>query len=316
VTATADWSERVIDHYHTLGVPPLAAAASIEAAYRRQVRRWHPDANRDPRAAERMVALNHAKEILSDPVRRAAYDRRRLAALPPQPRLEPIAVDFGIMGAGSHVATATVGLFNDGGRVATVRVEPESGPFWALSAVRGGNRPDEVASLDLQPRVGPGAARGPQRSVLRVIVDDQPLEVALTAWIDGDVEADERHRPWQSRSPVAVRRRGRPAVAMLAAALVAGVLALWPGGPGRPVLARLVDRAGVSVPTNPAAGPGRSGPANPAGPRGPRHRPEPMGAQAPPGPAGGAGQPDPTTGAVSTVEGPHGMGGPGTSTGR
>jgi curved DNA-binding protein CbpA len=65
------------DHYLILGVPPDATAEEIRAAWRRQVRYWHPDRNPDPRAARRIQLLNHAYGVLSDAVQRAAYDGAR-----------------------------------------------------------------------------------------------------------------------------------------------------------------------------------------------------------------------------------------------
>jgi molecular chaperone DnaJ len=59
------------DHYSVLGVPPTADAAEIKAAYRRLVKRHHPDAGGDP---QRILALNAAWEVLGDGDRRRRYD--------------------------------------------------------------------------------------------------------------------------------------------------------------------------------------------------------------------------------------------------
>lgn len=59
-------------HYEVLGVPADATAAQIRAAYRTAARRLHPDAGG---AAADMRTLNAAWHVLSDPGRRAAYDR-------------------------------------------------------------------------------------------------------------------------------------------------------------------------------------------------------------------------------------------------
>ena len=61
-------------HYQVLGVAPDADAAEIKKAYRKLVRRYHPDVSKEPDAAEKTVAVNLAYETLSDPERRAAYD--------------------------------------------------------------------------------------------------------------------------------------------------------------------------------------------------------------------------------------------------
>jgi DnaJ-like protein len=59
-------------HYEVLGVAPSATTAQVRAAYRSAARDHHPDAGGDP---DRMRALNAAWRVLSDPARRAAYDR-------------------------------------------------------------------------------------------------------------------------------------------------------------------------------------------------------------------------------------------------
>lgn len=64
--------------YDVLGVAPDASAEALRTAHREQVRRLHPDVASGDAAA--MRALNEAWAVLSDPDRRAAYDRA-LAAL-------------------------------------------------------------------------------------------------------------------------------------------------------------------------------------------------------------------------------------------
>ncbi len=60
--------------YAVLGVPNTATDAEIKAAYRRLARTWHPDVCHEPDAAEQFKRINHAYELLRDPVKRAKYD--------------------------------------------------------------------------------------------------------------------------------------------------------------------------------------------------------------------------------------------------
>ncbi|MDW8289799.1 MAG: DnaJ domain-containing protein, partial [Armatimonadota bacterium] len=65
--------------YDLLEVSPNASPEVIKAAYRQLAMKYHPDKQPDARARqqaeERMKQINAAYDILSDPVRRAQYDR-------------------------------------------------------------------------------------------------------------------------------------------------------------------------------------------------------------------------------------------------
>ena len=67
------------DPYFVLGLARDAGEAEIRAAYRDLVAKYHPDKHQgnplEGLAAEKMAELNRAYEILSDPDRRAEYDR-------------------------------------------------------------------------------------------------------------------------------------------------------------------------------------------------------------------------------------------------
>ncbi|HBK41693.1 J domain-containing protein [Proteiniphilum sp. UBA1028] len=65
-----------IDYYKILGVGRNASAEDIKKAYRRLARKLHPDLNpNDKEAHKKFQELNEANEVLSDPEKRAKYDK-------------------------------------------------------------------------------------------------------------------------------------------------------------------------------------------------------------------------------------------------
>jgi molecular chaperone DnaJ len=78
-----------MDLYERLGVKRNAGAAELRRAWQRVSRALHPALNPgDPVAAERYREAALAFEVLSDPPRRAAYDRGELPEGPAEPAAE------------------------------------------------------------------------------------------------------------------------------------------------------------------------------------------------------------------------------------
>jgi DnaJ-class molecular chaperone len=65
------------DPYKLLQVDPEADVEIIQVAYRKLAQRHHPDVAPEPEAARRMAELNAARDLLVDPVARAAHDAAR-----------------------------------------------------------------------------------------------------------------------------------------------------------------------------------------------------------------------------------------------
>ena len=64
------------DAYELLGVPRGSDEREVKKAFRQLARELHPDVNRhDPEAEEKFKQAAEAYEVLSDPERRAVYDR-------------------------------------------------------------------------------------------------------------------------------------------------------------------------------------------------------------------------------------------------
>jgi curved DNA-binding protein CbpA len=62
-------------HYDVLQVSPLATVDVINASWKALVRKNHADVNHSQNAKKVMLLLNEAHEVLSDPAKRAQYDR-------------------------------------------------------------------------------------------------------------------------------------------------------------------------------------------------------------------------------------------------
>jgi molecular chaperone DnaJ len=69
------------DYYEILGVARTADAATIKSAYRKLAMQFHPDQNPGDKAAEeKFKEINEAYAVLSDPEKRAKFDRFGKAA--------------------------------------------------------------------------------------------------------------------------------------------------------------------------------------------------------------------------------------------
>lgn len=63
------------DYYKVLGVDKKASQEEIKKAYRKLAVKYHPDKNKDNKAAEeKFKQINEANDVLSDPEKRKKYD--------------------------------------------------------------------------------------------------------------------------------------------------------------------------------------------------------------------------------------------------
>lgn len=123
------------DYYGDLLLPYGASEAIVRQRFKRLARKFHPDVNPAPDAAERFRRIRTAYEVLTDPRRRALVDswyaptktvfrrpRRVVAPGSPQARTRPASyVDndrawtFGCVGVLGFLAALLVGLAEQDG---------------------------------------------------------------------------------------------------------------------------------------------------------------------------------------------------------
>lgn len=110
------------DYYKILEVDKKADEKEIKSAYRKLARKYHPDVNKDPSAAEKFKDINEAYEVLSNKENRYKYDSlgsnwQQGADFTPPPGFEGMRFNFDDLGGFSSRSSRSSGgrRFSQGG---------------------------------------------------------------------------------------------------------------------------------------------------------------------------------------------------------
>jgi len=133
------------NHYEALGLPPTATAEQIKKRYRELARRYHPDVNSSADAANKILSVNQAYQVLGDADRRAAYDSERALqqaaaqARRPEP---PAPASPRSHRTAAHPSSPRAPMHFDGFGRAFTEPEPDRRPAPHRSAARAKASPD------------------------------------------------------------------------------------------------------------------------------------------------------------------------------
>jgi molecular chaperone DnaJ len=121
MSATANVTKA--DYYEVLQVTREASDQELKASYRKLAMQYHPDRNpNNPEAEEQFKACSEAYQVLSDPEKRAAYDRYGHAAF--QGGGNPFAGGAGFQGDLGDIFGDLFGeMFNMGGSRKATRIQ-------------------------------------------------------------------------------------------------------------------------------------------------------------------------------------------------
>jgi len=119
-----------VSYYDLLGVRETASASEVKSAYREASKRHHPD-RLGTADSHLFVLVGQAYQVLSDPARRAAYDRELSGSPPPQPPPQPPSQPYQAPQPSSPSYSASITVSDSSDTRGTW-------PLFFLSAVAGG----------------------------------------------------------------------------------------------------------------------------------------------------------------------------------
>ena len=133
------------DYYEVLGIAKDSTPEAIKKAYRGLARKHHPDVNPGDKTAEkRFKEVQQAYDILSDPEKRALYDRygtaafEGIAAAGPRTSASEWTARFGEPGSETIDFSEFFGNFGQPGAAGGVPATPRRGALGSSKICSGG----------------------------------------------------------------------------------------------------------------------------------------------------------------------------------
>lgn len=183
------------DYYQILGVSKTATPEEIKKAYRKLARKYHPDLNPGDKTAEqRFKEINEAQEVLSDPEKRAKYDRfgqywqQAAAGTSPGAGFSAEGFDFGQYGSFDDFINELLGRFGNtagsdssGRKVYTYRTStsPSARGFGGFEDIFGSGAMGDIPAADTEAAITltfSEAFRGTQK---RLQLDGETIKVRI-----------------------------------------------------------------------------------------------------------------------------------------
>ena len=176
------------DPYAVLGVPRDATGTQIAQARHLLVLKYHPDMNAAPDAAVRFDEVQRAFRLLSNPDKRAEYDRAHeeraepAAGEPGAPRfyVDPGSVDFRLIEPGKPGTYRDVAVYWTGAPPARITTAPGNG-WWSVQST--GRLGTKGVVFHLYASAPAEAAHGRHQAKLSISLDDALVTVPLRAEI-------------------------------------------------------------------------------------------------------------------------------------
>jgi hypothetical protein len=177
------------DPYGVLGVPRDATATQIAQARHLLVLKYHPDLNTAPDAPARFDEVQQAFRLLSNPEKRAEYDRAHeepdqsgatREAGASRFYVDPVSVDFRVIEPGKPGTYRDVAVYWTGKPPA--RITSDAGGGWWM-VERTGKLGSKGVVFHLYAAAPAEAAHGRHQAKLGIFLDDASLTVPLRAEI-------------------------------------------------------------------------------------------------------------------------------------